>query len=219
MQQSSKEDLSITCKEMKQKQTLFIVLTGLVLLAMVPWLPKAMAQTQVAGWSAPFLLSTNGRKASDASLVADQYGYAHIFWTETLADERVIIQYARYEGSGWPTPMDIYVTQPFKTIGNISPAVDRSGILHMVWSEGLNGPAYYTSAPSATATSVQQWQPRRMLKIPANRIELQVDSKGVLHILYIKLLSPEAGVYYIRSEDEGISWWTRIFCLAMAQGH
>ena len=34
---------------------------------------------------------------------------------------------------------------------------------------------------------------------------LRVDSKGVIHILYINQ-TEEAGVYYIRSEDRGITW-------------
>jgi hypothetical protein len=179
----------------------------LVLLVVLAWESEAKAQTQLqADWTSPFPISTSGRKASEAYLASDQYGYAHIFWTEELDDERIILQYVRYDGRTWPTPIDIRVTAPFKKIGNVSPTVDKNGILHVTWTEGDVGPAFYTSAPAYGAVSVQNWQKPRVLHVPANRIKLQVDSKGVLHILYVKFLGTETGVYYIRSEDEGANW-------------
>ena len=59
----------------------------------------------------PYRLSSEAGKASEASLVADQYGYVHCFWTETLFEnQHTIIQYARFDGGTWSAPNDIYIT-------------------------------------------------------------------------------------------------------------
>ena len=189
---------------MRNRYRLIIVICQVLLVAEL-WIHGAEAQEQ-NDWSSPFRLSTDRGKASEAYLAADQYGYVHVFWSEELDDERSIIQYARYEGETWSTPIDIRVTEPFSSIGNVSPIVDLNGNLHIVWTEGQTGPAYYTSAPAHDATSAQKWQQPRLLKVPADRIKLQVDTKGFLHVLYVKFLGQEPGIYYMRSEDQGVSW-------------
>jgi hypothetical protein len=191
---------------MKHRHLLIVVICLILLTwAIGPWMHEAEAQTQET-WSSVSRLSTNKGKASEASLVADQFGSVHVFWTEELEDNRLVIQYAYYEGETWSTLTDIHVTQPFKTIGNVSPTVDQNGTLHLIWSEGDSGPAYYTSAPANNATSAQKWEQPRVINVPSNRIKLQVDSSGVLHVLYVKFLGQEQGIYYIHSEDEGKNW-------------
>jgi hypothetical protein len=142
--------------------------------------------------------------ASEASLVADQYGYVHCFWTETLyTDGRTVIKYARFDGTAWTRPNDIYVTE--QSIRNISPFVDQHGMLYITWAEGLFGPAYYSYAPAYNALFTQNWAEPRQIKIPARFVYMRVDSKGIFHLLYINQ-TENAGVYYIRSEDRGMSW-------------
>ena len=159
---------------------------------------------QGGGWSEPYRLSSDAGKASEAYLVADQYGYVHCFWTETLfANQRTVIKYARFDGTTWTKPNDIYVAS--SGIRNVSPFVDQQGILHIAWAEGLIGPAYYTYAPANNALSAQDWAKPIQINVPARTVYLRVDSKGVFHILYIDQ-TEEAGVYYIRSEDKGITW-------------
>ncbi len=165
----------------------------------------AQAQVQGGGWSEPYQLSSGAGKASEASMVADQYGYVHCFWTETLFDNQdVVIKYARFDGTTWTKPNDIYITN--RGIRNISPFVDRQGILHVAWAEGLVGPAYYTYASANNALSAQDWAKPVQINIPARFVYLRVDSKGVFHLLYIDQTLDTAGVYYIRSEDRGASW-------------
>ncbi len=136
--------------------------------------------------------------------MADSYGYVHTFWTETLfEDQRRIIQYARFDGVTWSDPNEIYVTGV--GINNVSPVVDQQGTLHLAWSEGLNGPAYYTHAPAHNALSARNWAPPVQIDIPARTLRLRVDSRGVFHILYINQIE-EPGVYYVRSENRGRTW-------------
>src|SRR5688572_28470270 len=190
---------------LKSKQSINLAFWALAFLSIF-WIGLTEAQAQGDGWSEPYRLSSEAGKASEAYLVADQYGYVHCRWTEVLfEDQRTIIQYARFDGKTWSTPNDIYVSQPNVGIKSVSPVVDRRGTLHIAWAEGLNGPAYYTYAPATDTLSAQNWAQPLQIDIPARTAHLQVDSKGVLHVLYINR-EEEPGVYYVRSENQGISW-------------
>jgi hypothetical protein len=186
------------------KQRIGIALLVIALLSMV-WIAPAQAQVLGGGWSEPYRLSSEAGKASEGYLAADQYAYVHCFWTETLfANQRTVIKYARFDGATWTKPNDIYVTN--LGIVNVSPFVDQQGIIHIAWAEGLIGPAYYTYAPANNALSAQNWAKPIQINVPARVVHLRADSRGVLHILYIDQTEESAGVYYIRSEDKGITW-------------
>ena len=177
--------------------TLFVI----SLLSIV-WI--APAQAQGGGWSEPFRLSSEAGKASEAYLAVDQYGYVHCIWIEMLfKDGSRSIKYSRFDGATWTKPNDLYITS--QDIRNVSAFVDQQGMLHMVWGEGLVGPAYYTYAPANNALSAQNWAKPLQINVPARVVNLRVDSRGVVHILYIDQ-TEAAGVYYIRSEDGGQTW-------------
>src|SRR6266540_2376597 len=184
------------------KQRIGFTLLVVALLSIF-WISPAQAQVQ-GRWSEPYRLSSDAGKASEAYLVADQYGYVHCFWTEILFEnQQTVIKYARFDGTTWTKPNDIYVTS--KGIVSVSPVVDQQGILHIAWAEGLIGPAYYTYAPADNALSAQSWAKPVQINVPARLVHLRVDSKGVLHMLYIDQ-TDKAGLYYIRSEDKGMTW-------------
>lgn len=165
---------------------------------------QAQTQPQGGRWSNPYRLSSQDGKASEGYLVADQYGYVHAFWTESLFEnQRVTIRYARFDGETWSAPNDIYMGGI--AITNVSPVVDQFGTLHIAWAEGLSGPAYYTYAPANNAKSVRSWAQPVRINIPARTLHLRIDSTGVYHILYISQ-TIEPGVFYIRSEDQGMTW-------------
>ena len=186
------------------KQKIGIALLAITLL-FISWIAPAHAQGQDGGWSEPYRLSSDAGKASEGYLAADQYGYVHCFWTETLfVNGHWVIKYARFDGATWSKPNDIYVTN--LGIRNVSPFVDQHGIMHIAWAEGLVGPAYYTYAPANNALSAQDWAKPIQINVPARVVSLRVDSKGILHMLYINQTEAEAGLYYIRSEDRGITW-------------
>lgn len=165
----------------------------------------APVRAQTNGWSEPYRLSSDGGKAGDASCVADQFGYAHCFWTERLFDaQETIVQYARFDGNTWSAPNDIYFTGA--TISNVSAVVDRQDRIHIAWAEGLDGPAYYMHAHSLDAHSVQNWSLPLRIDMAARKLLLQVDAANGLHMLYSRQAEEETGVYYRRSVDEGLTW-------------
>lgn len=184
------------------KPRIGVALAAALLLSII-WIASAHAQVQ-GGWSEPYRLSSGLGTASEGYCVADQYGYVHCFWSETLfVDQRVIIQYSRFDGETWSVPNSIYVTN--LGIKNVSPVVDRNGTLHIAWVEGLYGPAYYTYAPANDALAARSWAKPRQIDVPGRTVRLRIDSKGVLHLLSINQIE-EPGVYYVRSEDQGQTW-------------
>ncbi len=181
-----------------------IVLTTVVFLALnaADW---GRAQVQ-SGWSRPFRLSIAGRRASEAFLTSDAYGYVHSFWEEEYGENRSILMYSRFDGENWTLPVDIRILVPFGSIQTASPVVDEEGTLHLLWSEGDSGPVYYSRAPANQSLGAQNWRKPLRISIDAKRVLLEVDPKGYLHILYSRAVGGEPGLFYIRSEDEGETW-------------
>jgi hypothetical protein len=188
-----------------RKHRVSLSLSAVLLLCLL-WFASAQAQVQDPSWSQPYRLSSDAGRSSEGYSVADQYGYVHTFWTESLyADDRTIIQYARFDGAAWSTPNEIRVTLPLVAIKNVSPVVDQNGTLHIAWAEGLSGPAYYTYAPAYGPISARTWAPRVRIGVPARQLHLRIDAAGVLHMVYINQ-TEDPGVFYIRSEDHGATW-------------
>ena len=179
-----------------------------ILLLSIFWISPAPAQAQGSGWSKPYRLSSEEGAASEGYLVADQYGYVHCFWSETLFEtQSSVIKYSRFDGTTWTRPNDIFVTG--QEIRNISPFVDQQGMLYIAWAQGQSGATFYTYlytyAPATDAISAQSWAVPLQTVLPARTVHMRADSKGVFHILYINQTA-ETGVYYIRSEDKGMTW-------------
>jgi hypothetical protein len=147
--------------------------------------------------------------ASEAYLVADQYGYLHCFWRETLFENgKTVIKYARFDGAIWTQPNDIYIT--IEEVRNISTFVDQQGMLYIAWPQGGGTNTYYsyvyTYAPANNALSAISWARPLRTRLPARNAYMRIDSEGVFHVLYINQTTEEAGVYHIRSEDRGLTW-------------
>ena len=181
------------------------IISMVVFLLISGTITKAQEQ---AGWSAPYRLSSIEGNASEGFMVGDKYGYVHVFWIETdLPDGRSVIKYARFDNGIWSDPFDIYATQPNGIpIGFLSPAIDNQGILHIAFAGANNGPVYYIHAPAYNALSAHNWTNPIRIDVPADWVRLQVDSKGFLHIVYSVTNNEQAGIYYVRSEDQGQTW-------------
>jgi hypothetical protein len=190
---------------MKRLKFTLVILLALCTLAIMN-LKEVGAQTGLATWTSPMRLSNEERKASEAYMTTDQYGFLHTFWSEEMTDNRSLIMYSRFDGEIWSDPIDMRVTPPFRSIGNVSSIVDQRGMLHLLWVEGQAGPVFYSHVPAHQANSAQNWPAPIRINIPAYRAKLQVDSHGNLHIVYSYNQSPSQGLYYLRSEDQGSTW-------------
>lgn len=179
------------------------------------WVILVEAQVQGNQWSEPYRLSGEEGNYLHCSnqIVTDQYGYAHAFWFEDgLSDGRFIIQYSRFDGETWTSPIDVYATQQDSgVLDQLSIATSQNDMLYLVWTEGgsqRQRPVYFTSVPVYNALSAQNWQ--KSVRIPevsdAYRIKLQIDSRNVFHLVYSKFFEPQPGIYYVRSDDWGETW-------------
>ena len=187
------------------KKVLFRLLIPVLLLAILPAI-LVSAQVSELNWSEPVRLSS-GKPASAASLVADPYGFLHVLWTEKLPDEHTIIQYSRFDGETWSVPISVHITPKNFSIGTISPVVDQYGILHVVWTEGINFKVLYSTKVSVFDTlSFYKWQEPEQTKIAADQVILQIDSSGKYHLLFSRIDDTGRGVYYVHSEDDGNTW-------------
>jgi hypothetical protein len=171
------------------------------------------AQSRDYRWTSPERLSSEQGQSSPPYMVSDQYGFIHLFWTESgFADTRPFIRYSRFDGETWSVPNDIYIADsPESTVVFISPFVDSEGMLHIIWSEGILGPLMYTRAPAYDAISAKNWLKPVTIDATSFFGSLVVDSKGVLHVIYSDFYGEVPGIYYIRSEDDGQTWSTPLW--------
>ena len=170
-------------------------------------LSSAKAFGQTNSWSTAYRLSSASSEAGQASMVPDQFGLLHTFWVESgFLDKRAVIQYAPFDGESWKVPLDIYVTKPTGSLASLAPVVDQQGSLYLAWTEGIQGPVFYSHAPANDAYSAQKWSTPVSIDIPAFQVRLQIDSKGLFQLIYTDFYGDQPGVYYLRSEDQGESW-------------
>lgn len=165
------------------------------------------AQSGDNHWTSPEKLSSEYGMASQPYMVSDQYGYVHMFWSESgSTDEGPVVRYSRFDGETWSLPNDIFITAPDAVVVFMSPFVDSNGTLHLLWSENNTGPMLYSRAPANNAISAKNW--RRPIPIDVSSFwgDMVVDSKGVLHVLYSDYYGDVPGIYYVRSEDGGDTW-------------
>jgi len=177
-----------------------------VMLVSILWATLVDAQEQ-GGWSSPYRLSSEEGDASEGTMLSDQFGYVHVFWVEkNRPDDHSVIQYARFDGITWSGPVDIHAARPGNQIESVSVVVDQHGQMHLVWTEGVSGPTYYSNAPAHDALSAKRWSSPLRTGIPAYRVKLQIDSENVFHIVYTDFFGDQPGVYYTRSDDQGRTW-------------
>lgn len=175
--------------------------------------PHTQAQDESLLWTVPRLLSSPGIfETSETEIISDPHGFLHFFWTETNPEDGITsIQYATFDGVAWSEANDVYASAPDIDVVSFAATLGQDGTLHLVWSEGNTGPIYYTNAPALEAYSARAWERPTSFGFPAYRMKLVVDSKNVLHMMFINFYGQEPGVYYTRSDDFGETWITTIW--------
>jgi len=188
-----------------------LLLALLLVMMIVVWgtsVSSTQAQNETQLWTEPQLLSTRGvSSTSETEIISDPHGYIHVFWRETNPEDGITsIQYSTFDGITWTQPNDVYITAPDGDIVSFAATLDSAGTLHLVWSEVVTGPVYYTSAPALEAYSARAWEKPVAFFYPAYRMKLVADSNNVLHMMYVNYYGREPGIYYIYSEDNGRNW-------------
>ncbi len=175
------------------------------------------AQSDTIEWSKPLNLSNTPQGSGTPAIVADSYGYVHVFWSEDMGGpamrpqdplpEGNAIYYRRWDGVSWTTAVDI-LSSPDDSIANyVSVAVDADNRLHAVWTGQTN--LYYSYAPAEQAYSARAWTTPVVLATNSARsafmINIAVGPGGDLHVAYATRGS-DAGVYYLHAAGVGKDW-------------
>lgn len=139
-------------------------------------------------------------------LAADPYGRVHLFWTQGKA-----IYYMQKDAAGWTNPIDV-VWSDGAVISSPSVAIDKTGVLHLVWH--TFGQIWHKTVPSWAANDLHQWSPAKAIGQfggGSQPLRIAVDPENRLHILFADWFGAEGvtkpgNVYHIQSEDGGETW-------------
>jgi hypothetical protein len=197
---------------------------SVILLVAVPLLWGLLAGGPVTAqgsidWSFPVNLSNSPESSGRPAIVADGYGYVHVFWTEDVGGPSILdipgqligdgntIFYTRWDGMSWTQPIDILFVPGDEIADYIAATVDAENRLHVVWTGQSN--FYYATAPSWQADSGHAWSKPVVVATDSARSQWEsdivVDSSGDLHIVYATG-GDQPGIYHTRSSDGGTTW-------------
>lgn len=172
----------------------------------------------VRAWSEPLNISQSFGDSADPTIVADNTGVVHLFWSEQSGEEvdrrgqRIhgnTLMYSRWENGEWLSPIDVLVSPDDGEIWQPVAAVDKFGILHLVWASAPSGRLYYSHAPAVDAVTARGWSAATQLHIglPTSALPagLAVDSEGIVHVI---ATSRDLGqeVIHLASADGGATW-------------
>lgn len=177
-------------------------------------------QVMDPGWSEPIRLSTLAPEEGEsdrAQLVTGRNGDTHAVWAERLtADRRVLLRYACFDGDSWSDAVLIYQNRPGTSVGPANLTIDAADRLHLTWTEANTdftiglfpavAPIMYTRVAAADALDAEAWQEPTTINATAVLNHLEVDAQGTNHLVYSDGYSPQPGIFYLRSEDDGATW-------------
>jgi hypothetical protein len=164
-------------------------------------------------WSEPItVFSTTGR-ATLPVVTADAQGDVHLFFvadetrSATVGPPRALM-YARLHDERWSGPVKVLAMPDDGAVNFPAAAVDRRGLLHLVWQGGPLQRIHYSRAAVEAAGGRWGWSAPRVLSVGGAfggglHSDIVAGADGHLHLLYA---SQEGNVYYRRSVDAGDSW-------------
>lgn len=171
----------------------------------------ALAQEGSIGWSFPVDITQQPKVSwrGFPQILCDPYQNVHIFWGDNSADQKAI--YYRTDASGnWSIPVDVLLSEPFVYFlsGDISA---KTNTIHLAWANAQGkADLMYSRAELGSATSPRAWSLPQALDDNIFNPTINVDSQGVVHIIYAASDTDELNfdVLHIQSSDNGRTWTT-----------
>ncbi len=152
-------------------------------------------------WGDPLNLSNSGSSVSP-SLLVNSKGTIHAFWL----DEFNGYQYVNStDGVTWSAPKAVQVPFPTDLQSPAKPLflAGTGDVIHILWLD-RQGALQYRRSSSTSLGSPLSWSSNKVLTDSAVRFDAMVDSKGTLHVGYIKNIEEPkapAGIYYSSLSD------------------
>ncbi len=197
-------------------------LFGLVTLAMVASLVSLAGQAaaiqtyDVSGYA----FGTNVAVASSA---AAQYSYTRSLWVSGDAVYVVwkeetggtySIRFAKSVNAGvtWSTP--VYVSA-LDTLSKTAPAlaVDGQGMINVVWQQytGSTDGIYFARSSNGGQSFSTPAELQAEASGPKSTPRVDVDASGNIYVSYETAVSGDPDVWFVRSNDGGATWGSRIW--------
>lgn len=174
------------------------------------------AQAKDDEWAEPINLSMSGAAAAPF-LVADTAGQLHAFWQDTFSG---YVYTDSADGVVWRSPAAIRVpfSEPpffvptdkdFRTLHQPAVVADGNTRLHAFWTNADGNLSYSRTLIDNVTEGQTGWTYPTQLVDSASAPRAVVGEDGRLHVTYIRLHNtPDqpAGIYYLQSNDGGVSW-------------
>jgi hypothetical protein len=193
---------------MSKTTRVWTILIALALLLAI--VPIGAAQGPTSQWSRPIDITqpSNSEVGEWGVLTCDQYQNTHMFWSDMNPDGAAIY-YRNNIGGTWSPPADIILNPDHEAL---RPAVDissKTDTIHLIWVDReLRADLYYSRAPLQNAADPHAWSEPQMIAANTDGGSLAIDKDGVIHLVYqfYDADGLQLAVYYIRSDDDGITW-------------
>jgi hypothetical protein len=158
------------------------------------WFPPAPI------WNGPTLVGSTETKANKMTLIADEVGGVHAFWSD---GEGPSVFYAGWNGQSWSAGRAV-VTTPNGRVEQVAAATANER-LYLVWRDSATGLHFSQAAVERPS----EWSAPRPLvedEPSASAPSLAADRAGGVYIAYAVALNEPRGIYLLRSADAGGSW-------------
>lgn len=184
------------------------------LLLVAPSHTQAQASVR---WGEPLNLSNSPTSSNHPAIIADPYGFVHVFWSEDLngreiaqdetPDPGATIMYRRWDGAHWTEARDIIAVPDDTRADFVAVALDHANQLHLIWI-GMTH-LYYSSAPAGRADDVRAWAPPIVIDPDSARTEYEADiaadARGAVHIVYATR-GATPGVFHTQLAAGSTTW-------------
>jgi hypothetical protein len=182
-------------------------------------------------WSQPVDLSVGARSSWFPSLTVAADGSVHVVWAggrpltkdsgfsagSNLANVMDLLMYAVYRNGKWSPANDILFSGLGGAAVRNSIVTGHDGKLYVAFRSSER--IFFSSADPEQAFRPLSWRDPRKINGPSGPyyVELAVDSKGTLHVVWTEIVASEersqytlcpycANLFYRNSQDGGLTW-------------
>jgi hypothetical protein len=204
----------------KNSRFFLLVLLTLCLVSISLVVTSRLTMGQSTGWSAPERVSPRGQIAWFPDVAVDPAGTTHLVWSSGLIDYDLVFHMAYFIDGTQQDPLEIRAM--YQTGGEATRptlVADKTGILHLSFRDTQ---VYYSQVNATQAHSAKYWSPDRRIS-EGYFSEMAVDSKGKIHYLFTRnvisgICQVCYHVFYVSSEDGGVTWSSEIDISGGTQG-
>jgi hypothetical protein len=174
--------------------------------SMGDWFPSSTR------WSPPVEVVSIDQKISDLSSTTDGKDNVHTFWIQSPitgeSGDKATIQYARWNGTDWSSPM-VVISTPGGNPTQMNVMADDLGRLLVAWVNSDSGDILFSWANAENANRIAEWSTPQYIPTVSqanSSPSILADSSGRILVAYAVSINEQRGIYFVVSDDGGKSW-------------